>query len=157
MSIQMNNPRATRPVVTIELVEVFSDIKEYITPELIDLISDDSASNILMFTYPVVWVKFKVNGKLCALFMLKPLNNITVEIHPVIKSEHAKYAVQCVATLVDWLKDCGKTSVTCAFPNRGTATKKLAKLCGFTQVGTLLNSWLKRGKYYDILIYQKEV
>ena len=142
-------------MINIHKVEDFEDIKKYLDPHLIDKISDDHFSGVVDFSPFNSWYKFKKDKNIIGLFMVRPINSVTVEIHPLFKRRHAKHAKDLGLRIMEKLKVEGITSFICEFPDNNTATVKLAESCGFNKVGIKKSSWLKNGELIDILIYQK--
>lgn len=146
-------------LLTIELVESFDEIKSYLDKKLVnDMCDDNGAGGSIDLACNNKWVKLTSDGNIYALFMIRPINSITAEIHPMIKSEYAMYAEACGWHILDWLKKGGNKQAVCVFPlMENGANVKLAERCGFAQTGKITDSWLKNGKLYDLAIYQRSL
>tara|TARA_R110002020_G_C16232229_1_gene768483 strand:+ start:72 stop:503 length:432 start_codon:yes stop_codon:yes gene_type:complete len=142
-------------MIEIDRIESFDDVKNYLDAKLTNQISDDGFSGYIDFSTFNRWYKFTSFTRVIGLYMIRPINSVMVELHPIFKSQHAKHAKELSLRLIEDLKKEGVKSFICEFPDNNTATVKLAESCGFDKIGIKERSWLKNGELIDILIYQK--
>lgn len=95
-----------------------------------------------------VYLKYKDFG----LFILKPITNTVVDIHPVFLKGQRSEAVKAMGLALNWIfENCHSmlNKVVAQFPANRKEIKLYALKCGFKVEGINRESFLKNGKYLD--------
>ena len=114
-----------------------------------DMLQDGESVDDCGFNFEqTVYLKYKDFG----LFILKPITNAVVDIHPVFLKGKRSEAIKAMGLALDWIFKNSHSmlnKVVAQFPANRKEIKLYALKCGFKVEGINRESFLKDGEYLD--------